>query len=90
MSITPTPGKVTRSGNSKMLPVPAELARAAHAGLGDTYTVELLGDDIIYHRASERALVTGSGADRIGIVPAGRALQMTGRSSVPPLDDWSF
>jgi hypothetical protein len=87
---TPTPVKVTRSGNSKMLPVPAELARTAHAELGDTYTVELLGEDIVYRRAGNHAVVIGSGADRVGIIPAGRALRMTGRSSVPPLDDWDF
>ncbi len=45
----PSAVKVTRSGNSKMLPVPAELARVAHADIGDAYTVEVLGDDIIYH-----------------------------------------
>ncbi len=90
MTTTPTSVKVTRSGNSKMLPVPAELARTAHAELGDAYTVELLGDDIVYRRASDHAVVTGSGAERVGVVPAGRALRMTGRSGVPPLDDWSF
>ena len=90
MTTTPTPVKVTRSGNSKMLPVPAELARSAHAELGDSYTVELLGEDIVYHRAGNHAVVTGTGAGRVGVVPAGRALQMTGRSSVPPLDDWNF
>jgi len=82
--------KVSRSGNSKMLPVPAELARNAHAELGDTYTVELLGDDIVYHRASREVSVTGAGADRVGVVPAGRALRMAGPSTVPPLDDWDF
>lgn len=91
MTTTPTPViKVTRSANSKMLPVPAEVARTAHAELGDTYTVELLGDDIVYRRTSGRAALTGVGAGRVGVVPAGRALQMTGRSSVAPLDDWDF
>lgn len=90
MGIAPTPVKLTRSGNSKMLPVPAEVARTAHAELGDTFTVEIVGDDIIYHRAGPRAAVTGAGTNRVGVVPVGRALRMTGRSSVPPLDDWDF
>jgi hypothetical protein len=68
----------------------AELARTAHAELGDTYTVEVLGDDIVYHRASGQAAVTGVGAGRIGVVSAGRALRMTGQSGVPSLGDWDF
>lgn len=90
MSTVPTPVKVTRAGNSKMLPVPAELARAAHADIGDAYIVEVLGDDIVYHRSTGRVAVSGVGAGRIGVVPSGRGLQMTGRSSIPPLDDWDF
>ncbi len=82
--------KVTKAGNSRMLPVPAELARAAHAEQGDTYTVELLGDDIVYHRAASVSMVVGFGSHRMGLVPPGRALRMTGTSSVPPLDDWEF
>jgi hypothetical protein len=82
--------KVSKSGNSRMLPVPAELARAAHADIGDTYVVELLGEDIVYHRDRGGATISGSGATRVGVVPAGRALQMTGRSSVHALDDWDF
>lgn len=86
----PSAVKVTRSGNSKMLPVPAELARVAHADIGDAYTVEVLGDDIIYHRSSATVAVTGAGTTRVGVVPAGRPLRMTGDSSVAPLDNWDF
>ena len=82
--------KVTRSGNSKMLPVPADLARAAHADIGDSYTVEIQGDDIVYHRSTGAVSITGSGTGRVGVVPAGRALRMPGNSSVPPLDSWDF
>ena len=82
--------KVTRSGNSKMLPVPADLARAAHADIGDSYTVEVLGDDIVYHRSSGQVAITGTGAGRVGVVPAGRALRMTGNASIAPLDTWDF
>ncbi|MHB1066920.1 MAG: AbrB/MazE/SpoVT family DNA-binding domain-containing protein [Candidatus Nanopelagicales bacterium] len=87
---TRTSVKIARSGNSKMLPVPAELARSLDADIGDAFIVEVSGDDIIYHRDRGGAVVSGSGAGRLGMVPAGRALRMTGRSSVPPLDDWDF
>jgi hypothetical protein len=50
----------------------------------------VLGDDIVYHRASGQAAVTGVGAGRIGVVSAGRALRMTGESGVPSLGDWDF
>lgn len=82
--------KVTRSGNSRMLPVPADLARTAQADIGDSYTVEVLGDDIVYHRLTGHASLTGIGAGRLGVVPAGRALRMPGNSTVPPLDSWDF
>ena len=81
--------KVTRAGNSKMLPVPAELARAAHDDVGVAYVVEVRSEDIVYHRAG-RAAVSGTGAGRVGVVPAGRAPRMTGPSSVPALDSWDF
>ena len=81
--------KVTKAGNSKMLPVPAELARLAQADVGAAYVVEVRGEDIVYHRAG-RAAVSGVGAQRVGVVPAGRPLRMTGRSSVPALDTWDF
>ena len=81
--------KVTRAGNSKMLPVPAELARAAHDDVGVAYVVEVRSEDIVYHRAG-RAAESGTGAGRVGVVPAGRAPRMTGPSSVPALDSWDF
>lgn len=82
--------KVTKSGNSKMLPVPASLAQEASANVGDSYTVEAIGDDIVYHRKRSQADVAGTGASKVGVVPRGRALLMTGQSSVPPLNDWDF
>ena len=82
--------KVTRSGHSKMLPLPAELARTARAELGDAYVVELVGLDLIYHRTTGAVTIEGTGAHRLGVVAPSRALPLTGRSSVPPLDDWEF
>ncbi|MHB1474624.1 MAG: AbrB/MazE/SpoVT family DNA-binding domain-containing protein [Dermatophilaceae bacterium] len=90
MNASRTSVKVSKSGNSRMLPVPAELARAAQADIGDVYVVELLGEDIVYHRDLGGATISGAGATRFGVVPAGRALRMTGRSSAGALDDWDF
>ena len=44
--------RVQRIGNSKVLPLPAELAHQIHADVGQVYNVEIAGDDIIYHRRS--------------------------------------
>ena len=82
--------KVTKSGNSRALPVPAELARDAHLDVGDTVTVEVRGSDIIYRKDPAAALVIGEGADRVGVVPRGRALPMRDRSAVGALDTWDF
>ncbi len=90
MSLSEIPVKVTKSGNSKMLPMPAGLAREAGADVGDAYTVEIVGDDIIYHPASSSIRIVGTGSGRAGIVASGRALRTTGRSSVAPLDSWDF
>lgn len=73
-----------------MLPVPAALAHEVCASVGDSYTVESIGDDIVYHRKRSHADVTGTGASKVGVVPQGRALLMAGQSSVPPLNDWDF
>jgi hypothetical protein len=90
VSASRTSVKVSKAGNSRMLPVPAELARAAQADIGDTYVVELLGEDIVYHRERSGVTISGSGATRVGVVRPGRALKAPGRSSVPALDDWDF
>jgi hypothetical protein len=82
--------KVSRSGNNLMLPLPADLARAADADVGQSFSVELVDPDIIYHRWSEGAAVTGSGDRRVGVFGPGRALRMSGRASVPALNSWDF
>lgn len=87
---TTTPVKVTRAGNSKMLPVPAALATEIGAELGDSYVVERVGDDIVYHRSHPHARLTGEGHSQVGVVPAGRAMQLPGQSAIPALDSWDF
>lgn len=82
--------KVTKSGNSRALPVPADLARDAHVDVGDTLAVEVRGTDIIYRRDPAAALVVGEGPGRVGIVPRGRALRMPGRAVSGTLDTWDF
>lgn len=87
---TATSVKVTRSGNSKMLPVPAALATEIGAELGDSFVVERVGDDIVYHPAHSHARLTGEGHSQIGVVPAGRAMRLPSRSAIPALDSWDF
>lgn len=83
--------RVQRNGNSKVLPVPAELARTAAVELGETYTVELAGDDVIYHRTSAGSDVRmfGEGTGRFGVVSEDEVVGVPARSSVRPLD-WDF
>ncbi|MGH8994411.1 MAG: AbrB/MazE/SpoVT family DNA-binding domain-containing protein [Acidimicrobiia bacterium] len=82
--------KVTKSGNSRVLPVPADLARDAHVAVGDVMAVEVRGTDIIYRRDAAVALVVGEGRSRVAVVPQGRALRMPGRSVLGALDTWDF
>ncbi len=82
--------RVQRNGNSKVLPLPAELARAQHVQLGEVYTVEVAGDDVIYHRTNgSRVELSGSGSARYGAVPDAEVMAAPQRANVPPLD-WDF
>lgn len=89
--MTGPPVRVQRNGNSKVLPLPAELARSLHVELGEVYTVELAGDDVIYHRTSggSRVSMHGSGGNRFGVVPDSEVMAAPQRASVPALD-WDF
>lgn len=82
--------KVTKSGNSRALPVPSDLARDAQIDVGDAMSVEVRGTDIIYRRNPAGALVVGEGRSKVAIAPRGRALLMPGRSSSGALDTWDF
>ncbi|MDN4161081.1 AbrB/MazE/SpoVT family DNA-binding domain-containing protein [Nocardioides abyssi] len=82
--------RVQRNGNSRVLPIPADLARRAHADLRDIYDVELVGEDIIYRRHGAHQVSTqGTGGGRIGMIPTSAVTPAPQRSSVPPLD-WDF
>ena len=82
--------KVTKTGNSRALPLPAELAKGAGLDVGDTVTVEVRGRDVIYRHGSPTGLILGEGRGRVAVVPAGRAMRLTGRSSNGALDTWDF
>lgn len=82
--------KVTKSGNSRALPVPSDLAREAQVDVGDAMSVEVRGTDIIYRHNPRAALVVGEGHGRVAIVPRGRSLLMPGRSALGALDTWDF
>lgn len=62
------PVRMTRAGNSRMLPVPAAVARRLRAEPGSRFRLEVLGADLIYHRLDDGEpglSVTGSGQDRV-------------------------
>jgi hypothetical protein len=59
-------------------------------GVGKVYTVEIAGDDVVYHRATgSQVQMHGSGADRFGAVPDSEVMAAPQRASVPALD-WDF
>lgn len=82
--------RVQRNGNSKVLPVPAELARRFDVDLGEIYVVEVIGDDFIYHRRDAHSVaIHDSGSDRYGVIAENDIMPVPQRASVPPLD-WDF
>ena len=82
--------KVTKSGNSKTLPVPARMARAAGLDVGTVCIIEAVPGGFIYRVDDGEAAMRGTGTGRHGVVPEGRAVGIPMRSSVAPLDDWDF
>lgn len=86
---TGRPVRVQRSGNSKVLPVPADLGREAHIEVGESYVLELVGEGLLYRRVSPEIELVGMGANRIGVLSADQVIAAPQRSSAPPLD-WDF
>lgn len=78
--------RVQRSGNSKVLPVPAEVSREAHIEIGEEYVLEVQGADLFYRAAGAPVSLVGSGSDRIGVFSADQILAAPQRASVRPLD----
>lgn len=82
--------RIQRNGNSKVLPLPAELARQINADFGEVYSVEILGDDVIYHRRdTHQVSIHGTGDNRFGVISEDDVMPAPQRDSVPPLD-WDF
>lgn len=82
--------RVQRNGNSKVLPLPAGLARQIQADFGEVYSVEIAGDDVIYHRRdTHRVSIHGAGDSRFGVISEDDVMAAPQRASVPPLD-WNF
>jgi bifunctional DNA-binding transcriptional regulator/antitoxin component of YhaV-PrlF toxin-antitoxin module len=89
--ITPTKTvRVTKTGNSRALPLPAEMAKSAGLDVGDSVEVELRDGVVTYRLDAARALIVGSGRGRAGMVPRGRALALADRSLGTALDTWDF
>ena len=82
--------RVQRAGNSKVLPLPAELARQNNVDLGEVYTVEVAGDDVIYHRRDAHGVtIHGTGSGRYGVIDDADVMAAPQRSSIPP-PDWDM
>lgn len=81
--------KVQRSGNSKVMPVPAEASREAHVELGEEYLLEVSGSDLLYRAVSPSVQLIGEGSDRVGLLSSEQVMAAPQRAAVPTLD-WDF
>lgn len=81
--------RVQRSGNSKVMPIPAEAGRAAHVELGEEYILEIRGSDLVYRAVDAAVHLVGSGAGQVGILSVDQVMAAPQSSSAAPLD-WDF
>ena len=84
-----TPVRVLRSGNSKVLPIPAEIGRREHVETGQPYMLEIVGDGFLYRRTGPKVAVLRIGGESIGVVPDDAVMAVPQESSLLPLD-WDF
>jgi hypothetical protein len=84
-----TPVKVQRSGNSKVLPIPAAVSRQEHVETGEPYVLEVIGDGFLFRRSGPRVAVLQIGGESIGVIPDDAVTSVPQESSLPPLD-WDF
>ena len=85
------PVRMTRAGNSRMLPVPAGVARLVHAEPGSRFLLEVIGSDLVYHRLDDAEAwvrTTGSGRTRV-FTPSGVGFAEH-RAGVGLLDGWDW
>jgi antitoxin component of MazEF toxin-antitoxin module len=85
--------RVTRSGNTRALPIPAGLARDIGLEPGDRYELRIVGDTLIYSPAGQSGTVAnqGTGADRIFVAVRDRVTFVDStQGSVTLLNDWDF
>ena len=52
-----TVSRVQRSGNSKVIPIPAEVARQQHIEIGDEYVLGVVSDSAVVGLESTRSTV---------------------------------
>ena len=81
--------RVQRSGNSKVMPVPAEAGREAHVELGEEFVLEVSGSDLLYRAVSLSVELIGVGSDRAGLLSADHVVAAPQRTAIPALD-WDF
>lgn len=90
----PVKVRVTTTGNSRALPVPAAFARRHHADPGTQWELREVGSALVYEPVETSERVTarsyGEGRDRVTVIPA-EALSSPSDPTDPDLTtDWSF
>ncbi len=85
-----TVSRVQRSGNSKVIPIPAEVARQQHIEIGDEYVLGVVSGRLVYDRAAASVRLTQIEGEVVGVVSDSAVVGLEStRSTVPPLD-WEF
>lgn len=86
---TSTVSRVQRSGNSKIIPIPAEVARRLHIEIGDEYVLDAIGSQLVYNRSTPEVSLTRLGDETIGVIDEAVVVGVNSQSTLPPLD-WDF
>lgn len=86
---TGTISRVQRSGNSKMIPIPAEVARRLHIEIGDEYVLDAVGSQLVYNRSTPEVSLACLGDEMIGVIDEAIVVGVNSQSTLPPLD-WDF
>jgi antitoxin component of MazEF toxin-antitoxin module len=85
--------RVTRSGNTRALPVPAGVARDIGLEAGDQFELHVVGESLLYRPTGQKSVVahTGSGEDRVFTPARGRTFFVSDPSEGSSLlNDWDF
>ena len=85
--------RITRSGNTRALPIPAAIAHAVGLEQGDRFELQVVGEMLLYRRRDDVNVVSheGIGNDRVFMSQRGRAVFLDStQGGVGLIDDWTF